>query len=221
MDKLDNPGLSRLFLTHLADLYHIKEKREGIHLSTLIYCLTRSFFDQVAPIEPTDSEVMLFVLGYGLQDVLTPQGAETPLYELDGITFRPDLLLPIGDKKGLAELKTTRMSSGKEEFPETWIEYMKGGCHMRGVNVYDLSVLHMMGNWHPPFPEIKSYTLVFTEEELDDNWKYILCRKEVYTVALDTNTPPIPGEHCKEWECPRCRYKLQCSVIKMVKEKDG
>lgn len=230
MQKIENPEMSRLILNHLSDLYKIKEKREGIHLSTLVYCLTRSFFDQLAPVEPTDEEVMLFSLGFALQDVLTPSKAVTPVYEKDGITFSPDFVLeleagkpqPFLAKGGTltplkyVELKTTRMSSSKEDLPETWIEYIQGGCYMRGVNEYELAVLYMMGNWHPPFPEIKSYKLIFDDEELQSNWKRLLDRKDVYEEAIRTTQPPHPFCHNKEWECKNCRYILQCQAIQMV-----
>jgi len=227
MERIPNPEMDRLILDHLADLYSIKRKREGIHLSTLIYCLTRSFFDQLAPVEPTDMEVMLFSLGYGLQDVLTPKEAVTPVYEKDGITFSPDFQLNlVGQKKVTmsemvtVELKTTRMSSNKEEFPETWLEYIMGGCYIRGINEYELSILHMLGNYRPPFPEIKSYKLIFEDEELRDNWDYLLSRKAIYEEALRTKKPPVPFTYCKDWECARCRYKLQCEAIQMVAQVD-
>lgn len=215
MKRLDNPSLDRLILEHLANLYHIKEKREGIHLSTLVYCLTRSFFDQVAPIEPTDEEVMLFSLGYGLQDVLTPADTETPTYELDGIIFRPDFVMKLaGDQH--CELKTTRMSSKRADFPQTWVEYIMGGCYIRGVQSYELSVLYMLGNYAPPFPTIHSETLIFEEDELEINWGYLLSRKAIYEDALAENLAPVPFTYCKSWECSKCRYRLQCTAIDMV-----
>jgi hypothetical protein len=235
MKKLDNPELSRRILNHLADQYKIKEKREGIHLSTLIYCLTRSFFDQQAPVEPTDEEVMLFALGLGLQDVLTPSESFTPVYNKDGVLFSPDFVFSVKELKTavldaspseherkdiavtrLVELKTTRMSSGKEDLPETWLEYIMGGCYMRGANTYDLSVLHMLGNYKPPFPEIRSYRLEFAEDELRANWDYLMERRAVYEEALKTGTPPVPFSYCKDWECKNCRYKLQCQAMDML-----
>lgn len=227
MQKLENPELSRLILDHLADLYKIKDRREGIHLSTLVYCLTRSFFDQLAPVEPTDQEVMLFSLGYGLQDVLTPKEATTPVYEKDGITFSPDFVLNLVAPKKVAmsemayvELKTTRMSSGKEDFPETWLEYIMGGCYIQGISEYELSVLHMLGNYKPPFPEIKSYKLIFEDTELMANWGYLVKRRDVYVEAIESNRPPAPYAYCKDWECKMCRYKLQCQALEMVARKE-
>ena len=223
MEVIEDPQMSRLVLDHLISLYNINRKREGIHLSTLVYCLTRSFFDQVAPIEATDKEVMLFVLGLGLQDVLTPKTAETPMYEKDGITFSPDFALRLPSEKRVryAELKTTRMSSSKESFPETWLEYIMGGCYMRGINTYNLSVLYMLGNYRPPFPHLSSFILSFTDEELRDNWGRLMARKDVYCKALENNKPPTPRLWCKARECKNCRYALQCDAYEMVmKEKE-
>jgi hypothetical protein len=222
VNKTDNPELSRIILNHLAELYKIKEKREGIHLSTLIYCLTRSFFDTKAMVEPTDEEVMLFALGYGLQDVLTPTATYTPVYEKEGITFSPDFVFRPKDYSidKMVEIKTTRMSSSKEDFPETWLVYIKGGCYMRDVSQYELSVLHMLGSYKPPFPEIKSYLLEFTPQELLDNWNYLLGRKIVYADSLESNKPPTPRKHCYDWECKNCRYKMQCDALLMIKQEN-
>src|SRR4030042_522064 len=213
MIRLDNPELDIFILNHLAETYKLKEKREGIHLSTLVYCLTKSFFDQQSPIEPTDEELMLFALGYALQDVMTPEGAETPIYEADGIVFRPDFYLPYSNE--LCEIKTTRASlkTNMKALPETWIEYIMGGCHMRGKTEYQLSVLYLMGNYAPPFPLIHSETLMFTGEELDNNWQRLLERKSIYEKSLILNVPPEPFKYCKDWECKNCRYKLMCEAL--------
>ncbi len=218
MERKPNAELDRLILDHLSNKYQLKQKREGIHLSTLVYCLTRSFFDQLAPVEPTDEELMLWALGYGLQDVLTPANAETPTYEKDGIVFRPDFVLPL--EFGYCELKTTRASlkKNKESLPETWIEYIMGGCYMQGVTEYQLSSLHLMGSYAPPFPELYSETLVFEVEELQDNWERIVNRRDIYQLSLATNQPPTPFTFNKDWECKNCRYKLQCEAMVMAEK---
>ena len=221
MQRLENPTLTRKIINHLAKLYNIRERREGIHLSTLVYCRTRGFLDQKQTIEPTDEEVMLFALGFGLQDVLTPEDATTPVFEKDGITYSPDMVFSVnGDK--LVEIKTTRMSEKTllESLPETWLEYIKGGCFIRDVNTYDLAILLMLGNYHPPFPMLKSETLIFDDDELFDNWSEILKRKAVYDKALTTGKPPTPFQHCNEWECKNCRYKLVCGVLAEVQARE-
>lgn len=205
-------------LDGLADKYKLREKREGIHLSTLVYCLTRSFFDQQAPVEPTDNEIMLWALGYGLQEVLTPKQATTPIFELEGIVYRPDMVFEVGAY--LVELKTTRSGIkryAEGNYPETWIEYIKGGCYIRSVLSYDLSVLYIAER---PIPKFKSETLIFEPEELEANWQDLSSRKDIYSTALASDNPPAPFTTCKEWECKNCRYRLQCEAIAMLVGKE-
>jgi hypothetical protein len=162
---------------------------------------------------------MLFALGYGLQDVLTPPDAHTPTIECEGIIYRPDMLLDLPNF-GLVELKTTRMSSKKDELPDTWLEYIKGGCYIRSTNTYDLSVLYMMGNYAPPFPRLASFRLEFEQAELDSNWQYLMTRKQIYESHLADNTPPEPYMWSKDWECSKCRYKLTCEAVAAHKKEE-
>lgn len=220
MNITENSELTRLMIDHLAKLYGIYERRIGIHLSTLIYCLKRSQMDaSESNVIPTESEVMLFALGWGLQDVLTPSSAETPVIEKEGIVYRPDFRITLKD--WTAELKTTRMSSAKgdkQDFPEVWLEYMKGGCHMLDIRTYHLTVLYMMGSWRPPFPVIKSYQFDFTDEEIQSNWNNIKSRYDVYKSALDTGIRIEPYTFAKSYECEHCRYKLVCESEILLKK---
>jgi hypothetical protein len=218
MERIPNPEMEQYALDHIANLYNIRKVRDRIHLSTLIYCLTSSYFDFTQPILPTEEEVMLFALGYGLQDVLTPQEAETPVFEKEGIVYSPDYLLQIDGK--YFEIKTTRMSYDKPEYPETWIEYIMGGCYIRDINEYELVVLHMMGNWKPPFPKIRAETLRFDQEELLHNWYRTIGRRNMLLSSLEANHVPEPGKWCKDWECKYCRYKVVCDALKL-EERDG
>ena len=224
MKRVDNPELNRKILNHLANLYKIKEVREPNHLSSYISCRTRGFFDQKQAIEPTDEEVMLFALGYGLQDVLTPKDATAKLYEYEGITYRPDMTMTRGEFERLQELKTTRRSAKKhyidEEIPVTWLAYMMGGCKIRHTNQYDLIVLYMMGNYAPPFPQLYTDTFYFTDKEIEDNWLIIKANKKILDSALAVDRPPIPFQHCYDWECNYCRYKLVCETLVMLKLKE-
>jgi len=218
LKRVENPELSRKILDHLASLYKIKEVREPNHLSSYVYCRTKGFLDQKQAIEPTDEEVMLFALGYGLQDVLTPKDATAETYEFEGIIYRPDMTMTRGEVERLQELKTTRRSAKKhyidEEIPVTWLAYMMGGCKIRDTNQYDLIVLYMMGGYSPPFPQLYTDTFYFTEEEIEDNWHTIKHNKEVLDSALEQNKPPTPFGHCYDWECKNCRYKLICETLR-------
>jgi len=226
MKRQDNPELKRKVLDHLANLYGIKEIREPNHLSSYVYCRTKGFLDQKQTSVPNDEEVMLFALGYGLQDVLTPKDATASLLDICGIIYRPDFILSLRQN----EIKTTRKSARNhylnEYIPETWLDYMMGGCYMMGTNEYDLIVLYMMGDYAPPFPQLYCDTFYFSQEELDANWSKILKNKDVLDHALVSGKPPIPFQHCHEWECKYCRYRLVCNTVatalgienKMLKE---
>lgn len=226
MRRVDNPELKRKVLDHLANLYHIKEIREPNHLSSYVYCRTRCFLDQKQAAQPNDEEVMLFALGYGLQDVLTPKDANAPLIEKFGITYRPDMILSFRQN----EIKTTRKSARNhyldEYIPQTWLDYMMGGCYMMETKEYDLIVLYMMGDYKPPTPQIYCDTFYFDSVELDANWQKIIANKKVLDDAIASGKPPVPFQNCYDWECKHCRYTLVCNTIatamgvenKMLKE---
>jgi len=213
MRRVDNPELKRKVLDHLADLYKIREVREPNHLSSYITCRTKSFLDQKQAAQPNDEEVMLFALGYGLQDVLTPKDAEAPLIEKEGIIYRPDLILSFRQN----EIKTTRKSAKNhyidEYIPFTWLDYMKGGCYMMGNSEYDLIVLYMMGNYAPPMPQIYCDTFYFSEDDIHTNWIKIIRNKIVLDTALEEGKPPVPFQNCYDFECKYCRYNLVCNTI--------
>ncbi|KKL10019.1 hypothetical protein LCGC14_2560000 [marine sediment metagenome] len=213
MKRIDNPELKRKIIDHLADLYKIREVRDPNHLSSYITCRTKSFLDQKQTADPTDQEVLLFALGYGLQDVLTPPDASAPVIEKNGIIYRPDMIL----SNRLNEVKTTRKSAKyhylDDALPVTWIEYMLGGCYMMDTVEYDLIILYMMGNYSPPFPDIYAETEQFSQDEIQDNWIKILQNKTVLDTALLTGVPPEPFKNCYEWECKYCRYQLVCQTL--------
>jgi hypothetical protein len=171
-------------------------------------------------LEPTDREIMLFAIGLGLQDILTPKQAVVPVFEKGGVIFSPDFMFPIGNI--YCELKTTRASLKKNlvSLPEVWVEYIMGGCFLRETNTYELSGLYILGSYAPPFPEIYSETLVFDDDEIYENWERLMERKVVYEKALETNQPPTPFKYCKKWECDHCRYSLQCNALDLMYQKE-
>lgn len=218
MKRVDNPEMARKIINHLASQYQILDTREPNHLSSYVGCLTRTFYDQQpSAMVPTEQEVMLFALGYGLQDVLTPPDANAPVYTKDGITYRPDLTFQEHGELKLVEVKTTRRSAKKhftdDAIPETWLVYMKGGCYICDTTTYDLAILYMMGDYAPPFPQLYYDTFFFEAEEIAENWKYIWGRKIILDRALRDGQPPTPFKYCYDWECQYCRYNLVCRTL--------
>src|SRR3990167_10796688 len=156
-----NPELDSLVLAALAEKYKLLETREPNHLSTYIYCLTKGFWEQQAPIAPNDTELLLFATGYGLQEVMTPSDSRAVVYNAEGIIYRPDATLPMLKSERLVEMKSTR--SGVKRYqegdlPETWMRYMKGGCWIKKTLAYDLVVIYLSER---PVAKIISETITF------------------------------------------------------------
>jgi hypothetical protein len=206
MERVENAELRGKILAALASKYKLKDIRENNHLSSFVYCLTKGFFEQTQPIEPTEKELMLFSVGYGLQDILTPADATAPLIEKDGIMYRPDFVL----SQRLSEVKSTRKSANKhytDDIPLSWVKYMLGGMKMTGKREYDLAVIYIIQ------ADVRCDTFYASDNEVEDNWTEIIIRKAVADTALADNTPPEPFQWCMQWECAYCRYKMVCSMI--------
>jgi len=218
-----NPELDRIILDSLAEKYKLLEPREGIHLSSLNYCLTKAYLDLKAFIEPTDTELLLFATGYGLQEVMTHSSTATPLYVKDEVTYRPDGVIPISITgiERLVEMKSTRAGVKRYQeggLPDTWITYMMGGACIRGKDSYDLAVIYLAER---PTAKIISETIYFEQEELEENWRWIISRRDLYKNALATETVPTPFTTVAKWACENCRYRMLCDSIVMMSSKQG
>ncbi len=210
-----NPELDNVILEHLTEKYKLAYHRSetDCHLSTYNGCLTKAFWEARAPVDPTPKECMFFAVGLGLQDLLTPDSAETPLFEKDGITFRPDYMMKLY-KDEYHELKTTRLGEKRimEALPKSWIKYMEGGCWIRGLKHYHLTALLLIP------ARLWSETIYFDEIELEDNWQEVLERKAIVDAAFTDNIPPVPFDYnLGEWECKECRYRTLCDAVAMSK----
>lgn len=181
------------------------------HVAELIYCLTKSYYDRTDPIPPQDKEVLLFSLGFGLEKVMLPDDYKSKSKQVNGVYYTPDLAI----EDELTEIKTTRMkyTAGTVKVPETWLQQCKAYCFCEKCNEMSLAILHITGDYKPPFPLIAGYTLHFSDEELSENWNYILDRRGSLERAITTQQLPEPYKFCQDWECDWCRYKLRCQSI--------
>jgi hypothetical protein len=187
-------------------------RSSGIHMTELMYCLTRSYYERLAPTQKTFEDVLTMSLGIFLERVIVPAQWRAEGKCKDGIDYSPDFWSDAISGR-LNELKTTRMSSKKadtNDWPESWIEQMKGYCYAEGLTEYGLCVVHIMGNYKPPMPELRTKRFIFTELELKQNWEYLLFRKEQLINCFATQVPPTPKKWCKGWECKFCQYKARC-----------
>jgi len=194
----------RAILEMLKKEYH--KEFEFPHVTELIYCLTKSYYDRVQPIQPTDKEMMLFATGYGMQKLIIPGRGVTG--ECEGIHWSADQLSMVVDGEVIVgELKCTRMSTSKTDLPEGWYKQ---------IIVAHLIIFGLMGNYRPPFPDIVVWKLEFTETELIDNWEWLKMRWKMLDLMIKGAVPLEPTVWCMDWECPlsskkaACRYQILC-----------
>lgn len=137
----------------------------------------------------------------------------------------------------IVEVYSTNMSLGKVQkdeakVPEVFrkkVKQLMAYCYMTGVKTGDLLVYFMSGDYTRftealgikvytgVQPELKCWTLEFTNEELEENWKGILNNKEEIELALKSGRPPlIAGE---KWECSYCAYSYICLGEEVNEEK--
>ena len=172
---------------------------------------------------------MLWVTGLGLERVLI-EGRRAPKIEYDGILMSPDFDFSFGP----GELKTTRQSSKRGlagDYPLTWHQqfmgYLKGRLET-GIMEYDgrgratmtLTVLYLMGNYSPPFPQLLSWDLSYNREEIETNWLALSTRRGWYKKYEEQDKRPDAFHWNQDWECDGCASKLRC-MAEQARAREG
>jgi len=218
MEWTEDSSLATRMLSDLGEEIWIDKHLP--HVTELIYCLTRSWYQRRKPLPFTPREVLLFSTGIGLEGVLLKRHKRQVEGVLDGIGYAIDFL---AYEEYPGELKLTRFSAkkGPDELPMTWkrqvLSYLR--CH-GGVLVL-LAILHLMGDYAPPFPMLKVWQGKALHWEIDMNWAWMLMRKDTYIASLETDTPPEQFTYNEDWECTGCGYKLICDANQAIKEMKG
>jgi len=198
--------------------------RDDLHVTDLIRCLTATYYDKVDPLPFEDQSVMFFAIGFALEEVMLRNGAEKPqVEEVDGIVMTEDYISLSGNVG--VDLKTTRMRLDKDTgiptygWPESWIKQFMAYARKRGSLYYSVAVIELIA------AKLTCGTFTFTQEELDDNWKYMLERRDIYTDAMFQAEPPESFKYNEDWECKNktstCRYLMRCQQrqkIEMVRQ---
>lgn len=190
-----------------------RSRDERVHptLTDLIYCLTKASYVEL--MEKKDSlkysrqTSLYFVLGLGLERALLGTDREAPVGEKDGIQYHLDEM----DMDELLELKTTRMKPNDDEpvLTDSWLRQMKGYLYAEGLTEINFCTLHLIQ------PDIRVWRIRFTEEELEENWNWLLERKMIYEEFRDKNEIPTPYAYNEEWECKGCQFAMQCEAVSL------
>ena len=216
-------------------------ERTGVHCSDLCYCLNKQALRRLHPLPLDEHEILLFSQGWATQRWLTGMLTDAPHVEVDGIKVTCDALVPAGDIAGKStpwELKATFQSSEKViEENTAWLHQIMAQCYVMVTTEAYLTRLELMGNWGSVFPKgatkeereayrnapeqqkptLHAYHLVFTKDELDDNWEWLKARRTLFlSIERDGYFFRLPKglalPQGQDWECRYCsdEYKKQC-----------
>lgn len=113
----------------------------------------------------------------------------------DGVIYSPDYLFIEGDEMILGEFKRTKYSLRGMPFSEKadkWICQMKAYCYHLAIVRARLYVLFVNGDYSYKSPggdeQIKCWEFVFTQVELDRNWRMLLRHAIKEGMIIDGNS---------------------------------
>ena len=207
MNITESARTEALVISLLNDCYQPRE-RVGDHVTDLLWCMRKSYYNVTAPLAPPMELQLHFLRGQVLHAMLQA-GAALPevSVECDGIVGSIDELID----DAVVEYKTTNISVGKSayELPDEWWRQIMAYCHMAGVTKARLVVLHLQGDWKKNrLPQIKAYDIEFTEAELKDNWQTMVYRHRQLWESVKNGTPP-PA--VATFMCEGCPYLERCA----------
>lgn len=211
----------------LTDMYQAmyEPDRHQPSVSGMIYCLTKTFYENEMVIPNADGslpnhrnerQLLLFASGLGLEKVLLAgkQVSASGIYE--GISWHAD---HIGDDSSFYEIKSTRKRTPREDetaeldiLSDGWKKQILAYFKVSGLTSGRLAVLHLMGDYKPPFPQLRVYEMQASQDEIDDNWDWILSRALTYKQFVELGQAPEPFRHNEPWECENCNWKMLCEA---------
>jgi hypothetical protein len=226
MDYFPDSQLRNELMSRLRDKY-ITDREDWPHLSEVIYCLTKSYFERTDPIQVTEKELLYFSIGFALEDVLLRiSGPSIESVELDGLWLTPDYFALRG---GQMDLKTTRMYADemgrpKRGWPEGWIQQFKAYSYLEWVQAHSSEYPLAEGRLPDYFnysvgilylgqPALECGTFKFTQQEILDNWNNLQTRKEIFIDHMDKGVIPEPYAYTEAWACKECKYAPRCRSL--------
>jgi len=209
------------------------QDRTGVHQSDLVFCLNKAYLYKVEPVEPKESDILRWGRGIASQRYLTRSLYDEPTVEIDGIQVTPDALWTDGNPW---ELKDTDASSNKQitDSPH-YLRQIMNQCKVLGKTTARISLLFNMGNWRWVYrpkdpvkiqalvdeygedwaahPTLEVYKVEFTQAEIDENWKQMAARRDLYLKIHETGKllpKPLALMSGSDFECSWCAYRERC-----------
>jgi hypothetical protein len=171
-----------------ADLFkwvnrpQVKSPRSsGVHVSGVIkYVLQTSGF--LNKEDATDDCPWCIAVGVAMENYLVGLWPPELIWQpgeqnLDGIYASPDGITgaQLEEFKATWKSQHTRPDITKERI---WMWQMAAYCKMMGLTRARLHVFWMNGNYRPPFPKYVTYTLQYSQQELDRFWANVILKNK-------------------------------------------
>ena len=207
-------GLEQIVFSWLRE--DMEEERPEISITSLIYCLTKTYYrNHMLVIDQPERETMLFATGLALEKVLMSKHQLPLAGECEGIAYHLDHFDSADDApRRLIEVKSTRISLSREpdEFSTGWQKQIRAYAYCMHVEEAYFVIIHLMGGYRPPFPELRAWHVYLPQQEIGDNWAWLLERKETYEQFIEAEEVPTPYQYNEGWECENCAYKVVCDA---------
>jgi len=203
----ENPEAAAQILAEARERVDARDLRvPGIHVSDLIRCLRRSWYERQGYVARDPDVDSIMLLGQSHHGILQPpKGVEVHVL-LDGdppIHGTVDAYLPASVLyQHPTEIKSTRYSSEKPVIDALghYIEQLASYCLMLGDEQGRLVVWHIMGDYAKRrSPKLRVWDIMFEAGELQ-SWEPELRRRA--RIVLGDEEPSL-DEHF-EWECKDC-----------------
>ncbi len=215
---------------------HYTRARDSIHLSDLQDCPAYPYYQKIlgenAP-ENDDKNILYFVRGRAIERFFAE---EQPQVTCDGISCTAD---GFQEGNGYLEIKTTAEQMDFFDpiatHPE-WTERIMGYCHAYMQTRWNLVVFFAFGNapnklwWNiKEFGKskekyvgiaLKSWTLEFSDLEIEDNWIEVKRRRDMLQECLDKKIPPSDRwieEQTPDWRHKICQMRTVCKYMETPK----
>ena len=228
-------------MQRLRDKY-TEDRTQELHWTEVRNCLTKMWEDKHDPLPPTDQEMLLFAVGFGLEAVILRDeqvmmnddtgdlgmlsSMSPPPRIMFGLHLTPDYQQIKG---GELDLKSTRMhpdtdGSPKRGWPGTWthqfIGYAVSNILPAGIqesdgweNLIPEYVFYNVGIMYITFPvEFAALNIKFSREEVIKVIDNALERKAIYLRHVKEDRKPTPFRWNEDYECEHCRYSFRCNA---------
>ena len=216
MELTRNEQLETELLAEI-DLSMQDDSRHQPSVSGMIYCLTKTYNEEfmvTGPVKHTDEQTLLFITGLGLEATLLKGSQISEAGETDGIQWHLD---HFGTDGKFKEIKSTRGSSKtSENISEGWRKQILAYFYAKNITEGDLAILHLMGDYRPPMPQLRCWHMVATQDEVNENWTWIKQRAATYAEFVEAKEAPTPYAYNMDWECQYCQWKGLCDARKTL-----